>query len=347
MGAMLTKLALDAITQPGRYLVGGVPGLYLQVTIGKAGAVNRSFVFRYKFAGKTREAGLGSYPAIRLGEARDRAREGAALKAKGIDPLAAKAKAKAAEKVGTQTFSEAVEAYLKHSIAEKTAKDKNSKFGGATVRSWRSVLRRYAAPVIGKLNVVDVTHSHVASILKPLVIENPTVAFRLRSRIETVLEFSAATGYRSPESPNPARASLFKTLLGSAPPTTHFAAPPLGEAPELYRRIRDTGGTIYRAAEFMILTCCRIREALDATWAEIDLAEKTWTIGAERSKMGRAHVVPLSDAAVKVIERAAAWRASDKYIFPGRYNSPFSSTAMAPALARIGVGYSRHGWRSV
>jgi hypothetical protein len=55
----------------------------------------------------------------------------------------------------------------------------------------------------------------------------------------------------------------------------------------------------------------------------------------------------LSDAAVKVIERAAAWRASDKYIFPGRYNSPFSSTAMAPALAWIGVGYSRHGWRSV
>jgi integrase len=97
----------------------------------------------------------------------------------------------------------------------------------------------------------------------------------------------------------------------------------------------------------MVLTAARLREAFDAEWSEISLADKTWTISAERSKVGRAHVVPLSDAALRVIEVQSALRSSERYIFPGRFNTPIATSTVGPALAKIGVGYTRHGWRSL
>ena len=75
---MLTKYGLDALTTPGRYLAGGAAGFYVQVSLGKEGQPRKSFVYRYKIAGRAREAGLGAYPAVSLAEARDRAREAAA-----------------------------------------------------------------------------------------------------------------------------------------------------------------------------------------------------------------------------------------------------------------------------
>jgi integrase len=99
--------------------------------------------------------------------------------------------------------------------------------------------------------------------------------------------------------------------------------------------------------EFMILTAARLREAADAEWSEIDIGAATWTVPASRSKMSRDHFVPLSDAALRVIAQQAAVRSSDKYIFPGRFNTPIATSTAGPALTKIGVGFTRHGWRSV
>jgi integrase len=350
----LTKLGLDALTEPGRYLAGGVPGLYVQVTIGKDGQPRRSFVFRYKFQGRAREAGLGAYPAVSLAEARDRAREGAALKAKGVDPLEAKAKSKADASILKWNFAEASEEFLRHVCEQKA----NSKFPLRTVRQWRSALARFVYPKIGKLDCREIRYEHLTAILAPLTVAKgktkraavggPTVAARLRSRIERILDFAAVSGRRDANLPNVARPQLFKDVLGTAPKVAHHPAPPLDDAPGLYQRIAAEPGTIYRAVQFLILTAARLRETLDARFEEIDLEARTWKIPESRSKMGRPHIVPLSKAASEVIEAQRQVRCSD-FIFPGRFGSPVASSTIAPAMRRIGIGpdVTNHGWRSV
>jgi integrase len=348
---MLTKLELDVLTTPGRYLTGGVPGLYVQVSLGVDGQPRRSFVYRYKIAGRAREAGLGSYPATSLSEARARAREAATLRSKGIDPLAAKATAKAEAAVARVTFQKAAEALLDHICKQRA----NGKFPLRAVRQWRSSLSRFVYPKIGKLDVRDIRYEHLTAILIPVAtakgktkrsaVGGPTVAASLRSRVERILDFSSVHGWRDPNLPNPARPQLFKDVLGKQPPAQHFAAPPLDIAPSLYQAISAAEGSVYRAVEWMILSCSRLRESLDAKFSEVDPVTRIWTVPAHRSKTGRDHPVPMSAAMSRVYEAASATRCSD-YMFPGRFNSPLASSTIGPALDKIGVGYTRHGWRS-
>ena len=262
------------------------------------------------------------------------------------------AKAKAQYLPDNQIFAEAAVAYLSHLKAQLV----DSKFPGGTLRRWQSALRRFVLPKIGAMDVREIKHSHIAGILAPLSLVKetnkrkgrggPVVAAQLRSRIERILDFAAAHGFRDPDQPNPARPELLKVVLGNAPATKHCAAPPPDEARELFQRIHEAGDSVYRAAEFMILTATRVRETLDARWEEIDLATSTWTVPASRMKMGVAHVIPLSAGALRVLEKQRAIRQND-WIFAGRYGSPRASSNIAPALKRIGVGYTLHGWRSV
>lgn len=217
-------------------------------------------------------------------------------------------------------------------------------------------LKRFVLPKIGTKDVREIKHSDIAGILAPLSLVKeankakgkggPTIAHQLRSRIERILDFAAAHGFRDPDVPNPARPQLLKVVLGSAVPSRHHAAPPVAQAQEFFARIHSSDGSIYRAAEFLVLTVTRLRETLDARWEEVDVAAATWTIPARRMKTGVAHIVPLSTGALDVLHKMAAIR-QNEWIFPGRYGSPWGSSSVAKALAKVGVGYTLHGWRSV
>ena len=84
------------------------------------------------------------------------------------------------------------------------------------------------------------------------------------------------------------------------------------------RALLTQKGTAALALRFTILTAARTSEAIGATWGEVDVKAKVWTVPADRMKAGREHRVPLSDAAVTVLE---ALRTSDAkptdYVFPG------------------------------
>ena len=260
---MLTKLELDALTTPGRYLAGGVPGLYVQVSLGVDGQPRRSFVYRYKIAGRAREAGLGSYPATSLSEARARAREAATLRAKGIDPLAAKATAKAEAAVARVTFGQAADQLLKHLIQQRA----DTKFPGRTARRWQNAFKNHCAK-IANIDVRDLRHAHIASVLatvangrgktKRSAAGGPTVASMLRSRIERVIDFAAAHGYRDPDQVNPARVELLRDVLGRVPPAVHFRAAPLVEVPAIYQRLAQEQDSVSNAIRFLMLTATRL-----------------------------------------------------------------------------------------
>jgi integrase len=296
--------------------------------------------------------GLGSYPATSLAEARDKAREAAKLKSRGVDPLAAKSEARLSAAT-RQTFAEASKAFLDYQRKAKA----HTKFPLRTSRQWEASLRNHVLSRIGSRDVRDLKHQDIVAILAPLALVResnkrkvrggPTVAARLRSRIERILEFSALHGHRDVDAPNPARASLYKELLGGAPAVQHHSAAPLDQVPSIYQRLAQEDSTVANAIRFIITTATRLRESLDCRWSEIDVEKALWTIPPGRSKTATEYVIPLSSAALAIIKAQAERRSSETWVFPGRFNGPMASSTISPALKRLGIdNTSLHGFRS-
>lgn len=144
----LSPLEVRRLTKPGRWSVGGVDGLALQVT----GTAARSWVLRLTVAGKKREMGLGSFPSVSLADAREKARAYRNQVDVGDDPIArrqAAVSAAAAERSRQQTFAKTAEAYIEqHEKSWKNAKH---------AAQWTATLQTYANPVLGSLLVRDIT----------------------------------------------------------------------------------------------------------------------------------------------------------------------------------------------
>jgi integrase len=110
--------------------------------------------------------------------------------------------------------------------------------------------------------------------------------------------------------------------------------------------LRKEEGFSARALEFLILTACRSNEVRGATWQEIDLKARMWTIPAERMKMGREHRVPLSDAAVMLLQSLPRLE-NAPYVFPSaKPGTMLSDMAMTTLLRRMEVDAVPHGFRS-
>jgi integrase len=108
--------------------------------------------------------------------------------------------------------------------------------------------------------------------------------------------------------------------------------------------LRQQPGPAPRALEFAILTATRSGEVMGATWDEIDLDAKVWTIPAERMKGAREHRVPLSDPAMAVLAEMTAIRMND-FVFPGQ-RGQLSHRMLQLALMRIRSDVTVHGFRS-
>lgn len=191
---------LDAVSlkarKPGLHGDGG--GLWLQVTPNRRG---RSWVFRYSFNGKAREMGLGSLTTISLSEAREQARQCRQL-LKGtpttppIDPIEHRKALRASAQVTVakaMTFKECAEAY----IAAHQAGWRNPKHAA----QWPSTLSNYAYPVFGEAPVQVIDTALVMKALEPIWRKKPETASRVRGRIEAVLDWAKAAGYREGENP--------------------------------------------------------------------------------------------------------------------------------------------------
>jgi integrase len=315
-------------------------GLYLR--IGPAG--NKSWIYRFALGGKTRDMGLGPYPDVPLAEARERAATQRKLRLDGQDPIAARQAGQQLEKLGAakaMTFKACAEAY----IASHRAGWKNPKHAA----QWPATLAAYVYPIFGSLPVETVDLGLVMKAIEPIWSEKPETASRVRGRIESVLDWATARGHRKVE--NPAR---WKGHLDNLLPARskvrrveHHAALPYPEIADFMAKLRQRGGTAAPALEFAILTAARTGETIGAGWDEIDLEAKVWTVPAARMKAGREHRVPLSGAALKILERMAATRHGD-FVFPGgRAGRPLSNMAFLTTLRRMGHrGLTAHGFRS-
>ena len=344
----LTSIAIAAAKTPGFYADGA--GLFLQVTKGTDGTPRRSWLVRYRIpGGKVRGMGVGSAELIGLPEARRRAEEARKLAATGIDPLddrAAKRGAELAdaaiEKARAKTFRQCAEDFM----LSRQAKWKNPKHR----QQWASTLATYAYPSFGNLPVQAVNGAMVIQVLKPIWNLKPETASRLRGRIETILNYATACGYRSGDNPAQWRGHLDYVFpaRNEIRKVKHHAALPYGELPSFMGVLRAQEGMAARALEFAILTTTRTSETLNARWPEIDLERSLWTIPADRMKAGTEHRVPLSPQAVEMLNGLKSKAQLSEWVFPGASpGRPLSNMAMLMVLRRMKRGdLTAHGFRS-
>ncbi len=334
----LNTLAMRKMTAPGRYGDGG--NLYLFVKPNGA----RLWTFRYKMpGGKPREMGLGNEADVTLAEARDRARDARREIDAGRDPIDAREETKREAEGSGKTFGEVAALYIAaHEDGWRNAKHR---------AQWHSTLKIYAEPKMGKLTVGKVTVGHVMDVLEPIWRGTPETASRLRGRIEAVLDFATARGWRKGENPARWKGHLANLLPKRSKIATveHHAALPWGEAPAFMRALTAQKGTAALALRFTILTSARTSEVTGATWGEIDLKAKLWTVPASRMKAGQEHRVPLSAAALAVLSamHTPDVKPADP-IFPGaKRGKGLSNMSMTAVLRRMKRGdLTVHGFRS-
>lgn len=356
--------------RPGFYSDGD--GLYMQV--GPAGT--KTWVFRYTVRGQRRGHGMGRVNlaegcaqvrpeerqgTLGLAEAREEAQRLRALVRRGIDPIAdiqesqqakeAEVRAAKAAEDRRKTFSECAEVV----IAQREKKLRNDK----SKKQWRTTLahEKIKAVLDDGRKIDELTKHDVAKALKWHWENVPTSADRIRDRIKAVFTYAKAIDAYAGS--NPAEKSAIEQILGEQKNEARAKHPalPHKRVGAFTAELREHQGMSHRALEFGILTAARSGEIRGATWSEIDLTEKLWTIPAGRMKASREHVVTLSDDAVKLLEALPRVQRKARhgeqaqehpdYVFPAPRGGQLSDMALTKAVRdmhEIETKAQRTGW---
>jgi integrase len=326
----LTAKQIENLTTAGTYEDGDGLRLLIKPN-GK-----KYWVLRFQLAGKRREMGLGTYPAVGLKEARQNSSDKRRLLRDGIDPLQARDDERTAQQAAEHhrirksvTFQDVSNDYIEaHRAGWKNVKH---------AQQWTNTLATYATPIIGELATSQITTEHLLEILKPIWASKAETASRVRNRIELVLDAAKARGLREGENPARWRGHLDKLLPPSskAKRTQNHPALPYSELSRFMQALNSVEGLSASALKMTILTACRTSEVLEADWGEVDLKAKLWSIPAARMKAGKAHTVPLSDPLIALLEGLPRIKGS-LLLFPGsRKGRPISNMAMLMTLRRM------------
>ena len=300
------------------------PGLYQDggnLAFRKRSPTSASWLFRYMLAGKTHIAGLGPWPDVSLKRARELARDLRASTGEGRNPLAQRARGAA------MTLSACAESFI-------AAKAPGWSVG--QTRQWQASLRDHVFPKLGDVSVAAIDVPAVRGVLSPIWLTVPTTARRVRQRIENILDWASAHSYRTGD--NPAAKLILNLLPKQSHNVAHFQSLAVAELPAFMRDLRRVDSVVARALEFTILTAVRTSTARGATWSEIDLAARTWTIPPARMKSNREHVVPVVDRGMAILEARVGE--------PDLVFGVMTEKAMLKTFRSMGYDATVHGMRS-
>lgn len=337
--AKITNKQAKAIKPGDKDKATGIPGLALKPTETKGrGKWNLRFVS--PVTGKRRDMGLGTYPEVPVAEALKRGREVREMIAAGADPILKRQK-----QATIPTFERAARSrYEQLKPGFRNAKHR---------QDWIRSLEMYAFPSIGAIKVGAMTPQHFANMLRPIWLEIPETARRIKQRCHSVMASCFAQGHTQG---NPV--DVVSMLLPKQGPTqNHQPAIPWPEVPAFVAKhlTRDPVLGARAALLFLILTAARSGEVRGARWREIDLQAKLWTVPAERMKAHKAHRVALSGAAVDLLREQ--WPEgeppADALVFPSLRGKMLSDMALTSLLRKSntpsdtqGRIATAHGFRS-
>lgn len=344
MGKLASKAveSLAKAASPGKTNDGD--GLYFQVSRGGA----TSWVFRYKLDGRSREMGLGPYPAVTLAGARQLAAEQRRILASNSDPLATRDAAREAKREAER------QAAARRITFEALAHDYQQAHGSSWSDKWRKgwlrKLELYAFPTMGKLSADIIQTDHVLKALRPIWATKTRTADEVRGQIEQILD--AAKARRLREGDNPARWRghldnlLSKAEKKKARQRQHFPAMNWKDVPKLMGTLAKLQTRDAVAARLLIMTGARYHMVRSAEWSEFDLISCIWSLPAERMKMRKPFVIPLPTQAVEILKDLD--RTDSPYLFPGQGKSGvMHDNAVRNLLHKLGhTDITRHGFRS-
>ena len=323
--ALSTRFVQSATT-PGRIADGG--GLYLLVAPGGS----KSWVLRTVVMGTRRDLGLGSVTLVSLAEARDEARRLRKIARDDGDPLAER------RRRSVPSFEKAAEEV--HSA--HAASFKNEKHRKQWLSSLGAVIKAF-----GSRRVDSITSADVLAALGPDWLRRPETSRRVLQRVRAIFEWCKAQGYCAGDNPTQ---GVKKVLPKHRTVNAHHAALPFQQVPTFVQALRASGaGEVVKLAfEFTILCAARTSETLHATWDEVDLLAKTWTIPGVRMKSDIEHRVPLSKRSVEILRQAKLLSDGGPFVFPGRSErKPLSNMVFLMALRRMKQDdLTAHGFRS-
>ena len=295
-----------------------------------------------------RDIGFGVYPAVSIQNARKLAADARELIASGLDPINERKRLQTEAKQTQEalTFEQAA-----HQVHE-TVKDgwKNAKHQS----QWINTLATYAFPIFGKKAIPDITVNDVADALKPIWLDKAETATRTKQRIHQVMEWCCAQGLRV-GNPVGGVKHLLPKQAKAATRVQHHPAMPWQILPEFVEeKLISSQKVSPTLLLFVILTAVRSGEARQAKWQEIDFKNNIWTIPADRMKTGIIHRVPLSDQALKLLQRLLQNDSDNELVFPspkaGRVLTDMALTAIlrkananSDTASRVATA---HGFRS-
>ena len=322
----LTALRVKNEKKPGRYADG--MGLYLVVS--EHGS--RWWQWRGTVQGRRRELGVGSAYSVSLSDARAIASEWREIARSGGDPSVVRDNKKRAsmtfEQAARHVWSDQIEGHMR---SEKHA------------AQWIRTLENAAIPIIGDLDVQNISQADILSVLRPIWLETPETARRVRQRLKVIFDWARVSGYC--EGINPVE-SVETALPKHRDRQKHFRALPYIELPHSFHQISISKGMGAKALAFAILTAARSGEVRGARWEEINLKENVWTVPANRMKGYIEHRVPLSDPAVSII-KSLPRVLDEELVFPSsRFGRPLSNMTLAAVLKRLKIEAVPHGFRS-
>lgn len=298
---------------------------------------------KYRFGGKEKLLSFGAYPAVGLAAARDKRTAAKALLAEGKDPMRNKAEASAGD---TNTF-------LK--LAERWHENRKSALDPAHADRVWSRLQRDVFPIIGEKLIHEITAPDVLEMIRKIEARGALdISRRAKQGVGQVFQFAIACGLAANDP-----TSHLRGALKPRPRVKHMSRLPLSELPTFLEKLRayqeegERRSSVTRdAVLFALLTWVRTKElrlAVKSEFEDLDGKTPVWRIPANRMKMGREHLVPLSAQAAQIAKSMIS-TASGDYIFPGTTPAkPLSENTMIYALYRLGY-HSRqtvHGFRGL
>ena len=280
--------------------------------------------------GRPTSIGLGGVEWVSLAEAREEAaRNALAIKA-GEDVLGDRQRRDPAMLTFQQAAERAIQSYAQGWKNDKTA------------QVWHGMLKQYVSPRIGGIPINEVTSADVFGVLSPVWTVRRATATKVKTTINAVFAWAAANDLVES---NPVFA-INRALPKAGGQVTHRRALAWGDLPAMLATIRGSGAaeTTKLCVEFLALTAARSGEVRGMTWDEID--GDVWTVPGERMKQGKPHRVPLSSAALAVLDKARALTGGQGLVSPSKTGRPLSDGALSKLFKDLGIDCVPHGLRS-
>lgn len=299
---------------------------------------SKSWRFRYRYAGKPKMISLGVYPTITLADARSRRDDARKLVAEGKNL----SEVRKEQKIALQTESES--AFEK--IATEWHQMKSAKWSAGYASDIMEAFQNDIFPYVGTRPIGEIKPLELLNVLRKIEKRGALEKMRkVRQRCSEVFRYAIATGRAEF---NPA-ADLSSAL--EVHQSNHFPFLKADELPDFLRALDSYTGSrlVQIATKLLMITGVRTIELRAALWSEFDLDNAIWEISAERMKMRRSHLVPLSTQALDLLNELKMMTGNYRYVFPGRNdpNKPMSEASINQVIKRIGYGgrLTGHGFR--